>query len=87
MMAITYGQIRAIGVRQSNAHDQSYPRTATPNSGRGGVWPSPPHLECGDRRFKSCRPDHNLPTATLSEPVSFSGPRRRILNPQTSVQI
>ncbi len=74
-------------VSQGHAHGQPYPRTTTPETGRGGVWPSPPHLECGDRRFESCRPDQTPEPATLSELASFSGSRQRILNPQTSVRI
>ena len=52
------GQIRMTDVFHRHAHDQPYPRTATPETGRGGVWPSPLVLETRDRRFKSCRPDH-----------------------------
>lgn len=61
-------------VSHGHEYGQPYSRIATPETGRGGVWPSPPHLECGDRRFESCRPDQTHPaTATLDDPVSSSG--------------
>lgn len=49
----------SICYRAAHVNGLQIPRTPTPETGRRGVWPSPPALEAGDRWFESSRPDHH----------------------------